>query len=81
MAHLNFPINKCAEFSSFGETTFLWEWNSISSLKVGENFTKDFPVKKKSKGILKLTQIKIKENSLVKFSAGGSRSIYKGIPL
>ena len=26
MAHLKLTINKCAEFSSFGETTFLWEW-------------------------------------------------------
>ena len=29
LAHLKFTINKCAQFSSFGETIFLWEWNSI----------------------------------------------------
>ena len=25
LAHLKFTIYKCAQFSSFGETTFLWE--------------------------------------------------------
>ena len=44
------PINKFAEFSSFGETTFLWEWNSILSLKIWKKFTKDFHVKKNSHG-------------------------------
>ena len=47
LAHLKFTINHCVEYSSFGETTFLWEWNSISSLRFGKNFTKDFHVKKK----------------------------------
>ena len=75
-------MNKCAEFSSFGERTFLWEWNSISSLKVRKKFTKDFPVKKNpGESFVKWTQIRITENSFVKFSVGGPQSIYKGIPL
>ena len=49
LAHFKFTINECAEFSSFGETTFWWEWNSISSLRFGKFFTKDFHVKKKKK--------------------------------
>ena len=52
MGHLKFTIFKCAEFSSFGDTTFLWEWNSISNFKIGENFTNDFPVKKNYRGFL-----------------------------
>ena len=50
LAHIKFTIFKCAQFSSFGETTFLWEWNSISSLRFGKIFTKDFHVKKKLHG-------------------------------
>ena len=45
LAQIKFTINKCAKFSSFGEKTFLWEWNTISSLRFGKNFTKDFNVK------------------------------------
>ena len=54
---------------------------SDSSLKIGKNFTKDFPVKKKNpcKFFVKLTQIKIKGNFLVKFTVGGPRSIHKEI--
>ena len=50
LAHIKFTIYKCAQFSIFGETTFLWEWNSISSLRFGKIFTKDFHVKKKLHG-------------------------------
>ena len=49
LAHIKFTIFKCAQFSSFGETTFLWEWNSI--LRFGKIFTKDFHVKKNYMGI------------------------------
>ena len=82
LAHLKFTINNCVQFSSFGETTFLWEWNSISSLRFGKNFTKDFNVKKKipCEFFVKWAQIRITGNSFVKFSVGGPRSIYKGIP-
>ena len=50
---------------------------------IKKNFTKDFPLKKKNEweSFVKCTQIEFKENSFVKFSAGGPRSIYKGIPL
>jgi len=48
-----------------------------------EKIYKIFPCKKKNlrEFLVKLTQIKIKGNSSVKFSVGGPRSIYKGIPL
>ena len=56
---------------------------SDSSLKIGNKITKDFHVKKKIPRdfFVKWTHIKIKGNSFVKFSAGGPRSNYKGIPL
>ena len=78
-AHLKFTIDKYAEFSSFGETTFLWEWNSISSFKVGKNFTKDFPVIFFFPGesFVKWTHIRITGNSFVKFSVWGSWSIIR----
>ena len=49
-------------------------------MKVGKNFTKDFHVKKNYMEIpCKWTKIKIPWDSFVKFSVGGSRSIYRGI--
>ena len=47
-----------------------------------EKFYKGFPCKKNFPGesFVKLTQIRITGNSFVKFSVGGPRSIYKGIP-
>ena len=79
LAHIKFTIFKCAKFSSFGESTFLWEWNSI--LRFGKIFTKDFHVKKNTwEFLVKWTKIRIQWDSFVKFSVGGSRSIYRGIP-
>ena len=48
-----------------------------------EKFYKGFPCKKNfpCESFVKWTQFKITRNSFVKFSAGGPRSIYKGIPL
>ena len=63
-------MNKCAEFSSFGETTFLWEWNSIFSKKIYRGFLnkKNFQGNSKEKW----TQIKFKGKSLV-FCQGGQK--------
>ena len=36
---------KCEAFSCFGETSFLWEGNSIIRLKVGDNY-EGFPYKR-----------------------------------
>ena len=50
-------------------------------MKVGKKFTKDFHLKKKIiwKFLVKWTKIKIQWDSFVKFSVGGSRSIYRGV--
>ena len=47
-----------------------------------EKFYKGFPCKKKipCEFFVKWAQIRITGNSFVKFSVGGPRSIYKGIP-
>merc|ERR1712030_8266 len=47
-----------------------------------ENFYKGFPCKKKFtwQFLVKCTKIRIQWDSFVKFSVGGSRSIYRGIP-
>ena len=34
LAHLKFTINKCAEFSSFAETSSLWVFTRLNSLEV-----------------------------------------------
>ena len=60
----------------------IWQKNPIQVWKSGKIY-KGFPCKKFCPGesFVKWTQIKIKGNSFVKFSAGGLRSIYKEIPL
>jgi len=50
--HVKFKENKCAQFSSFLILLKKCGKKSDLSLKFGKNFTKDFPVKKKSMGIL-----------------------------
>ena len=50
-------------------------------MKVGQNFTKDFPVIFfPGESFVKWTHIKFSGDSFVKFPIGGSWSIYKGIP-
>ena len=50
--------------------------------EIWENFYKGFPCKKKNtwEFLVKWTKIRIQWDSFVKFSVGGSRSIYRGIP-
>ena len=50
--------------------------------EIWENFYKGFPCKKKItwEFLVKWTKIRIQWDSFVKFSVGGSRSIYRGIP-
>ena len=50
-AHLKIKTNKFLQFSSFLILLKKWGKKSDSSLKIGKNFTKDFPVKKISQGI------------------------------
>ena len=58
------------------------EKNEISILKLRKIFTKDFLVKKNPMEIVcKMNQDQNYRDSLIKFSIGGPRSIYKGIPL
>ena len=66
---------------------FEFWWNNFFmgmkfNFKLGKIFTKDFHVKKKItwEFLVKWTKIRIQWDSFVKFSVGGSRSIYRGIP-
>ena len=68
------------DFSDFAQKM----WKKIRfKFENREKCYKGFPCKKKfpREFFVNWTPIKIKGNSFVKFSAGGPRSIYKGIPL
>ena len=68
------------DFSDFAQKM----WKKIRfKFENSKFFYKGFPCKIKfpREFFVELTAIKIKGNSFLKFSAGGPRLIYKGIPL
>ena len=89
--HIKIKGNSFVKFSSlglfaiFGFSDFAQKmWKKIRfKFENRENFYKGFPCKNffPWESFVKWTHFKIERNSFVKFSAGGPRSIYKGIPL